>query len=64
MAEAEKRLFQDNMLFDDFLQETHQAASEAMAQADAQAQKHKEKCKKIKQVNCSKFLIKLIKCVG
>merc|ERR1711937_984635 len=51
MAEAEKRLFQDNMLFDEFLQETNQAASEAMAQADAQAQKHKEKCKKIKQVN-------------
>merc|ERR1711973_597706 len=51
MAEAERGLFQDNMLFDDFLQETHQAASEAMAQADAQAQKHKEKCKKIKQVN-------------
>ena len=50
MAEAEKRLFQDNMLFDEFLQETNQAASEAMAQADAQAQKHKEKCKKIKQV--------------
>ena len=57
MAEAERGLFQDSMLFDDFLQETHQAASEAMAQADAQAQKHKEKCKKIKQVNCSKFLL-------
>ena len=64
MAEAERGLFQDDMLFDDFLQETHQAASEAMAQADAQAQKHKEKCKKIKQVKCSKFLLNLIKCVG
>ena len=64
MAEAERGLFQDNMLFDDFLQETHQAASDAMAQADAQAQKHKEKCKKIKQVKCSKFLLNLIKCVG
>ena len=64
MAEAEKRLFQDNMLFDEFLQETNQAASEAMAQADAQAQKHKEKCKKIKQVNFSRFSFNLIKCVG
>merc|ERR1711915_1141745 len=51
MAEAEKRLLHDNMLFDEFLQETNQAASEAMAQADAQAQKHREKSKKIKQVN-------------
>ena len=51
MEEAEKRLCQDNVLFDEFLQETNQLASEAMAQADAQAQNHKEKNEKIKQVN-------------
>ena len=50
MAEAERGLYQDSMRFDDFLQKTHQAASEAIAQADVEAQKHREKCKKIKKV--------------